>query len=99
MSNSVRHYPGYGCSLVQSLRHPGPQYLAIGIRKAKCARLGYETRLSRLYTLDPPLALAFLKGSHSTTLAFEQESSHGMPDRSQVHQLDLLAAPGLHNTN
>jgi hypothetical protein len=35
--------------------------------EVKCTRLGYETRLSRLYTLDPSLALAFSMSSHSAT--------------------------------
>jgi hypothetical protein len=37
-----------------------PQYLLVNVREAKCTRLGYGTRLSWLYTLDPLLALAFL---------------------------------------
>jgi hypothetical protein len=30
-----------------------PQYAADGFREAKYTHLGYTTRLSRLYTLDP----------------------------------------------
>jgi hypothetical protein len=46
-----------------------PLYSTDSFRKAKCTRLGYETMLSRLHTLDPPppLALAFPRGSHSAT--------------------------------
>jgi hypothetical protein len=31
-----------------------PQYSTDSFRKAKCTRLGYGTRLSKLHTLDPP---------------------------------------------
>jgi hypothetical protein len=40
--------------LLRGMRHPDPQYLAASAREAKCTHLGYETRLSRLHTLDPP---------------------------------------------
>jgi hypothetical protein len=43
------------------------QYSADSFREAKCTHLGYGTRLSRLHTLDPPLALAFARGNHSAT--------------------------------
>jgi hypothetical protein len=35
------------------MRHSDLQYSAAIIREAKCARLGYGTRLNRLHTLDP----------------------------------------------
>jgi hypothetical protein len=53
--------------LLRGMRHPDPHYLAASVRETKCTRLGYGTRLSRLHTLDPPLALAFLRSSHSAT--------------------------------
>jgi hypothetical protein len=53
--------------LLRVVRRSDPQYLADSFREAKCTRLGYESRLSKLHTLDPPLALAFPRGSHSAT--------------------------------
>jgi hypothetical protein len=53
--------------LLRVVCHPDPWYLADSIRKTKYTRLEYGTRLSRLHTLDPTLALAFLRGSHSAT--------------------------------
>jgi hypothetical protein len=58
------------------------------VREAKNTRLGYRTRLSRLYTLDPPLALAFLRSSHLATPDPKQENKQGTPDKSQVSQAD-----------
>jgi hypothetical protein len=57
-------------ALFKGMCGPDPQYSAASVREVKCTRLGYETRLSRLHTLDPPpsLALAFLKSGHSATL-------------------------------
>jgi hypothetical protein len=49
------------------VRCPDPQYSADNFREAKCTHLGYRTRLSMLHTLDPPLALAFPRGSHLST--------------------------------
>jgi hypothetical protein len=54
-------------NLLRVVCRPDPQYSADSFRKAKCTRLGYGTRLSRLHTLDPPLALAFPMGGHSAT--------------------------------
>jgi predicted PP-loop superfamily ATPase len=54
-------------NLLRVVRRADPQYSADSFREAKCTRLGYKTRLSRLHTLDPPLALAFPGGSHSAT--------------------------------
>jgi hypothetical protein len=48
--------------LVRGAHRPGPQYVAASIREAKCTRLGYMTRLSRLHTTDP---LPLLSISHS----------------------------------
>jgi hypothetical protein len=53
--------------LLRGMRRPDPYYLVASVREAKCTCLGYETRLSKLHTLDPPLALAFLRSSHSAT--------------------------------
>jgi hypothetical protein len=39
--------------LLKGMRRPDLHYLATSIREAKCTHLGYETRLSRLHTLDP----------------------------------------------
>jgi hypothetical protein len=59
--------------------HPDPQYSAASMREAKCTYLGYRTRLSRLHTLDPPLALTFLRSSHPATMDPEQENKQGTP--------------------
>jgi hypothetical protein len=40
--------------LLRVVCRPDPQYSVDSFRKAKCTRLGYGTRLSRLHTLDPP---------------------------------------------
>jgi hypothetical protein len=53
--------------LLRGMRHLAPQYLAGSVREVECARLGYETRLSRLHTLDPSLALAFPRSCHLAT--------------------------------
>jgi hypothetical protein len=50
---------------LRGMHRPDPQYLAASVREAKCTQLGYGTRLSRLHTLDPSLALAFSRSSHS----------------------------------
>jgi hypothetical protein len=68
------------------------------VREVKCTLLGYETRLSRLYTLDPLLALAFLRSSHSATPDLEQENNQRTTDKSQIPQADLPTI-GLHNPN
>jgi hypothetical protein len=66
----------------------GPQYSAVSVREAKCTYLGYGTRLSRLHTMDPPLALVFSRSSHSTIPDPEQENNQWTLDKSQVPQLD-----------
>jgi hypothetical protein len=54
----------------------GPPVLSCdSIREAKCTSLGYGTRLSRLYILDPPLALAFLRSNHSAIPNPKQENN------------------------
>jgi hypothetical protein len=68
------------------------------VREAKCTRLGYGTRLSRLYTLDPLLALAFPRSSHSATLDFEQKNNQWTSDKLHVPQVDPPVT-GLHNLN
>jgi hypothetical protein len=84
--------------LLRGMCRPDPQYLAASVRDAKCTRLGYETRLSRLHTVDPPLALAFLRSSHSATADFEQENNQETPDKLQVPQAGPPVT-GLHNLN
>jgi hypothetical protein len=58
-------------ALFSGMCYPGPQYSAVTaldiVREAKCTRLGYGIRLSRLYTLDHPLALALTRSSYSAT--------------------------------
>jgi hypothetical protein len=68
------------------------------VREVKCTRLGYGTRLSMLYTMNPLLVLAFLRSSHSAILDPEQENNQMTPDKSQVPQADPPAT-GLYNTN
>jgi hypothetical protein len=53
--------------LLMGVRHSDPQYLADNVREVKCAHLGYGSRLSRLHTPVPPLALSFPRSSHSAT--------------------------------
>jgi hypothetical protein len=85
MGNSVRRYLGYAYGLVQGHVLSGPPVLSCDcVREAKCTHLVYGTRLSRLYTLDPMLALAFLRRSHSATPDPEQENNQRTPDKSQV---------------
>jgi hypothetical protein len=66
--------------LLRGMHCSGPQYLVNINREAKCARLGYGTRISRLHTLDPPVALAFLS-SHLATPDPKQENNQRTPDR------------------
>jgi hypothetical protein len=47
--------------LFRGMRHPDPQYLAVSVKEAKYTYLGYNTRLSRLHTLDPPFSISFCK--------------------------------------
>jgi hypothetical protein len=47
--------------LLRVVHRPDPQYAADGFREAKYTHLGYATRLSRLYTLDP-ISISFSKG-------------------------------------
>jgi hypothetical protein len=57
--------------LFRGMRRPDLQYSAASVREEKCARLGYGTRLSRMHTLDPPLALTFWRRSHLATSVLE----------------------------
>jgi hypothetical protein len=68
------------------------------VREAKCTCLWYKTSLSRLYTLDPPLALTFLRSSHLATLDPEQENNQMTPDKSHVPQADPPVIVS-HNSN
>jgi hypothetical protein len=81
-------YLGYGLALVRGMCHSDLQYSAASVREVKYTRLGYRTRLSRLHTLDPPLALTFLRNSHPATSDTEQENNQMTPDKSQVPQAD-----------
>jgi hypothetical protein len=84
--------------LLKGMRRLDPQYLGVSIREVKCTRLGYGIRLSRLHTLDPPLALAFLKRSHLATADSEQENNQETLNKLQVPQADPPVI-GLHNSN
>jgi hypothetical protein len=84
--------------LLRRMHRLDPQYLAASVREAKCTRLGYGTRLSKLHTLDPPLALAFPRSSHSATTDSEQENNQETPDKMQVPQPDPRVI-GLQNLN
>jgi hypothetical protein len=67
--------------LLRVMRHLYPRYLASSVREVKCTHLGYGTRLSRLHTPDPPLVLAFTRGSRSATRDPKQKNIQGTPDR------------------
>jgi hypothetical protein len=67
-------------ALFRGMHRPDPPYSAVSVRGANYRRLGYRTRLSRLPTLNPHLALAFLGGSHSATLDPKKENNQGTPD-------------------
>jgi hypothetical protein len=84
--------------LLRGMHRPDPQYLAASITEAKCTCLGYGSRLSRLHTLDPLLALAFLRSSHSAIAISELENNQETLDKLQVPQADPLMT-GLHNSN
>jgi hypothetical protein len=84
--------------LLRGMCRPDPQYLPGSVREAKCTCLGYGIRLSRLHTLDPPLALAFPRNIHSATADAEQENNQETPDKLQVPQADPPVT-GLHNSN
>jgi hypothetical protein len=64
-------------ALFRGMCHPEPQYSAISVSETKYTCLGYRSRLSRLHTLDPHLALAFPRSIHSTTPNSEQENKQG----------------------
>jgi hypothetical protein len=83
-------------ALFRGLCRPDPQYSAANVREEKCTCLGYETRLSRLHTLDPLLALGVLRSSHSATSDQEQKKNQETPDKSHVPQADPPTT-GLHN--
>jgi hypothetical protein len=78
--------------------HPDPQYLAASVREAKYTRLGHGTRLGKLHTLDPPLALAFSRNSHSAIADSEQENNQETLDKLYIPQADSPMT-GLHNSN
>jgi hypothetical protein len=46
-------------ALFKGMCRLSPQYSAANVREAKCTRLGYRTKLSRLYTLDPLISISF----------------------------------------
>jgi hypothetical protein len=84
--------------LLRGMHRLDPQYLATRVREAKCRCLGYKTRLSRLHTLDPLLALAFSRSSHSAAADSEQENNQETTDKLHVPQADPPVT-GLHNSN
>jgi hypothetical protein len=65
--------------LLKGMHRLDPQCLAASFKEAKCTRLGYGIRLSRLHTLDSPLALAFPRSSHLATIDSEQENNQETP--------------------
>jgi hypothetical protein len=76
-------------ALFRGMCYPGPLVLSCdSVREAKCTRLGYETKLSRLYTLNPPLAVAFSRSSHLVIPDHKQENNQRALHKSQVHQAD-----------
>jgi hypothetical protein len=85
-------------ALFRGMCRPDPQYSAANVREEKCTCLGYETRLSRLHTLDPLLALGVLRSSHSATSDQEQKKKNNQEtlDKSHVPQADPPTT-GLHN--
>jgi hypothetical protein len=85
-------------ALFKGMCRLNPQYSAVSVREPKYTRLGYRTRLSRLHTLNPHIALAFSRCSHSTTSDPEQDNNQGNLDKSQVPQADSPVI-GLHNSN
>jgi hypothetical protein len=62
-------------ALFRGMHRLDHKYSAISVREAKYTHLGYRTKLSRLHTLDPHIALAFLRGNHSATSNLEQENN------------------------
>jgi hypothetical protein len=84
--------------LLMVVRHLDPQYLAGSVREAKSTCLGYGIQAKQAAHSRPPLALAFLRGSHLATQDPEQENNPGTPGRSQVPQADPPATR-LHNSN
>jgi hypothetical protein len=65
--------------LVRDAHRLGPQYLACSIRKAKHTHLGYMIKLSRLCSLDLPLAPAITRGSHLVERTPKQKLDHRPP--------------------
>jgi hypothetical protein len=84
-------------ALFRGMFRPDPQYSVISVREIKYTRLEYRTRLNRLHTLYPHLALAFLRSSHSVTLYPEQENYQGTSDKLHVPQADPSVI-GMHNS-
>jgi hypothetical protein len=62
-------------ALFRGMCYLEPQYSTVSIREVKYTCLGHKTMLSRLHTLDPHIALAFLRSSHSTTPDPEQDNN------------------------
>jgi hypothetical protein len=61
---------------LRGAHHPGPRYLTDSVRKAKCTRLAYKTRLSRLHTLGLPSAVAVPRSDHPVAQDPDQERKH-----------------------
>jgi hypothetical protein len=72
--------------LVRDAHHPGPQYLACSVSKAKHTYLRYRTKLSRLRSLDLPLAPVVPRGGHLVERTPQQKLDHNPPGRMQVAQ-------------
>jgi hypothetical protein len=85
-------------ALFRGMCRSDPQCSAVSAMEAKHTRLGYMTRLSRLHSLDPHIALAFSRSSHSTAPDPEQENNKGTPDKSHIPKADPPTT-GLHTSN
>jgi hypothetical protein len=75
-------------ALFRGMCHPDFQHSASSVRELNCTFLRYKTRLRRLHTLGPPLALAFSRSNHSATPDPKQKNNQGTLDKSQVPQAD-----------
>jgi hypothetical protein len=80
MGNSVRHYLGYGYSLVQGHAPSGPPILSCQRQGGKVHTLRVWNQAKQAVHSEPPLALAFPRSSHSATPDPEQENNQRTPD-------------------
>jgi hypothetical protein len=65
--------------LVRDAHRLGPQYLACSVRKAKHTHVGYMIKLSRLCSLDLPLAPVVTRGGHLVEQTPKQKLDHRPP--------------------